>query len=75
MHLRQGRTRVFIAALAATILLAGHAIAQEKRTVSLDEAIDLGIKNSKQLKNGEAKVEEASAALEEARQKKLPSFH
>jgi tungstate transport system substrate-binding protein len=33
MHLRQGRTRVFIAALAATILLAGHAIAQEKSIV------------------------------------------
>ena len=33
MHLRQDRTRVFIAALAATILLAGHAIAQEKSIV------------------------------------------
>jgi outer membrane protein TolC len=47
--------------------------AQEKRTLSLNEAIDLGITNSKQLKNSQAKIEEASAALQEAIEKKLPS--
>src|SRR6476660_318667 len=40
--------------------------AQEKRPITLKEAIDLGIKNSKQLKNSQAKIEEANAALKEA---------
>ena len=40
--------------------------AQEKRPITLNEAIDLGIKNSKQLKNSQAKIEEATAALKEA---------
>ena len=33
------------------ITLAGFANAQEKKTLSLNEAIDLSIKNSKQFKN------------------------
>jgi outer membrane protein len=48
------------------------ALAQEKKTLSLNEAIDLGISNSKQLKNSQAKIEEATAALKEAVEKKLP---
>jgi outer membrane protein len=47
--------------------------AQEKKKLTLDEAINLSIQSSKQLKNGEAKVEEATAALKEAVEKKLPS--
>jgi outer membrane protein len=46
--------------------------AQEKRPLSLVEAIDLGIKNNHQLKSSHAKIEEATAALKEAVQKKLP---
>jgi len=47
-------------------------IAQEKKTLSLNEAIDLGIQSSKQLKISQAKIEEATAALKEAVEKKLP---
>src|SRR5258705_4996760 len=47
-------------------------VAQEKKTITLDEAIELSLKNSKQLKNSQAKIEEATAALKEAVQKKLP---
>ena len=47
-------------------------IAQEKKTLTLNEAIDLSIQNSKQLKNNEAKIEEATAAWREAVEKKLP---
>jgi outer membrane protein len=47
--------------------------AQEKKKLTLDEAINLSIQSSKQLKNVEAKVEEATAALKEAVEKKLPS--
>src|SRR6476469_714918 len=46
--------------------------AQQKRPLTLNEAIDLGIKNSKQLKNSQAKIEEATAALKEALNNQLP---
>jgi len=46
--------------------------AQEKRPITLNEAIDLGIKNSKQLKNSQAKIEEATASLKEALNNQLP---
>jgi len=46
--------------------------AQEKKTLTLDEAIDLGLYNSKQLKINQAKIEEATAAAKEAVEKRLP---
>lgn len=46
--------------------------AQEKKTLTLNEAIDLGISNSKQLKLGQAKIDEATAAVKESLEKKLP---
>ncbi len=46
--------------------------AQEKKTLTLNEAIDLTIQNSKQLKISHAKIEEATAAVKEAMEKKLP---
>src|SRR6476620_5385582 len=46
--------------------------AQEKRPITLNEAIDLGIKNSKQLKHSQAKIEEATAALKEALNNQMP---
>src|SRR5580765_6595289 len=53
-------------------LLTLQANAQEKKTLTLNDAIDLGIQNSKQLKNSQAKIEEATAALKEAAEKELP---
>ncbi|MEI9945633.1 MAG: TolC family protein [Chitinophagaceae bacterium] len=53
-------------------LLSLQLTAQEKKTLSLNEAIDLSIQNSKQLKTSQAKIEEATAALKEAVEKKLP---
>ena len=59
--------------LSIVISLAGLQVtAQEKRPITLSEAIDLGIKNSKQLKNSQAKIEEATAALKEALNNQLP---
>src|SRR6476659_8440382 len=59
--------------LSIVISLAGLQVtAQEKRPITLSEAIDLGIKNSKQLKNSQAKIEEATAALKEALNNKMP---
>src|ERR1700730_6146784 len=42
------------------------------RSLSLKDAIDLSIKNSKQLKGSQAKIEESTAALKEAVQRRLP---
>src|SRR6476469_8992157 len=58
--------------LIATSLMGLQLSAQEKRPITLNEAIDLGIKNSKQLKNSQAKIEEATAALKEALNNKMP---
>lgn len=46
--------------------------AQEVKPITLQEAIDLSIKNSKQLKSSQAKIEEATAALKQAVNNKLP---
>jgi outer membrane protein TolC len=46
--------------------------AQEKKTLSLTEAVDLGLQNSKQLKINKAKIEEATAAAKEATERRLP---
>ncbi|AKK71429.1 transporter [Chryseobacterium gallinarum] len=48
--------------------------AQEKRTLSLDEAVRLGIQNSKNLKIDAAKIEEATADLLEAKNRQLPEL-
>jgi outer membrane protein len=47
--------------------------AQDTKQLSLQEAIDLSIKNSKQLKASEARIEEAAGALKEANDNKLPN--
>ncbi|PZR22224.1 MAG: TolC family protein [Citrobacter freundii] len=60
--------------LGAAMLIAFSGLhAQETRSLALPEAIELSIKNSHQLKNSEAKIEEATAALKEAVDKKLPN--
>ena len=41
--------------------------------LSLQEAIDLSIKNSKQLKASQARIDEATAAVKEAKDNKLPN--
>lgn len=53
-------------------VMAGGAFAQEKRPLALQEAIDLSIKNSNALKGSAAKIEEATAALKEAVERRLP---
>lgn len=53
-------------------LMSYSAHAQEKRKLSLQEAIQLSLQNSHQLKNSQAKIEEATASLKEAVEKRLP---
>lgn len=47
-------------------------VAQQKKTLTLYDAIDLGLQNSKQLKINQAKIEEAVAATKEAVERRLP---
>lgn len=51
------------------LLLTQSLPAQESRTLTLKEAIELALKNSKQLKNNESKIREALAAVKEAEEK------
>jgi outer membrane protein len=51
-----------------------NANAQEKKTLTLDEAVQLGIQNSKNLKIDAAKIEEATADLLEAKNRQLPEL-
>jgi outer membrane protein len=54
----------------AFISSVGHA--QEKRTLTLQEAINLAVQNSGQLKISQAKIDEAAAAVKEAVERRLP---
>ena len=51
-------------------------LAQDSTVVNLTlrQAIDLSVKNSKQLKNNRAKIDEATAAVREAKDRRLPDF-
>lgn len=53
-------------------VMAFSSFAQNKKPLTLNEAIDLSLQNSKQLKSSAAKMEEATAALKEAVERKLP---
>lgn len=64
------RAVLFVAAFLLRII---NANAQIKKPLSLSEAIKMSIKNSYQLKTDQLKIEEASAALREAIEKKLPN--
>jgi len=64
-----------IGMLAMCLLLIGgfqRAMAQNARNLSLDEAIQLSLQNSKQLKLSQAKVDEATAVLRQAKESRLP---
>lgn len=61
-------------ALAPLLFLVLQATAQESKTITLNEAIELGIKNSKQLKLSSARIDEAVAATKEAGERRLPDF-
>ena len=50
-----------------------QAQAQDSKTLTLDEAIRLSLQNNKQLKSSAARIDEATAALREANDKKLPN--
>jgi outer membrane protein TolC len=69
--------RIKISGLVFGVLMISSfsAMAQDSaRTISLNEAIELSVKNSKSLRADRARIDEAVAALTEAKQKKLPDL-
>jgi outer membrane protein len=69
------RSNFLFVILASLLLLSASGYSQDGgRKISLDEAIDLSIKNSKPLRAAHARVEEANANTTVAKQNKLPDF-
>lgn len=62
------RLFLFISLLSSSSFL----FSQTMQTLTLDQAIDMGVKNSKTLQGSRARLEEATAAVKEAEQRKLP---
>lgn len=63
--------------LAALVVLSSPGLkAQDSaaRNLTLKDAIELSLKNSHQLKNNRAKIDEATAAVREAKDRRLPDF-
>lgn len=61
--------------IACLCIITGIQYAQaETRKLTLDEAIELGLKNSNQLKLSAAKLDEVNAQLREAKDRMLPDF-
>ncbi|WP_346239273.1 TolC family protein [Niabella insulamsoli] len=57
-----------------SLIMAG-ASAQDMKRLTLEEALQLGIANSKNLKIYDAKIVEAAAAIDEAKNKQLPDLN
>jgi outer membrane protein TolC len=62
---------LFLILLMVTVLTHG----QTGTTLGMQQAIELGIKNSKQLKISQSKIQEAGAVLQEANDARLPNFN
>ena len=58
----------------AFLMIGGTIQAQEKKLLTLNEAVKLGLENSKNLKIDAAKVQEATANFLEAKNNRLPSL-
>lgn len=71
-HLFKQSFTAIIAALLLTVGLLNTAAAQD-RTLTLDEAIKLGLDNSKTLKLSQAKIDQAVSEFNQAKDKALPT--
>ena len=62
-----------LAAVLCFLLFTVFVTRAQPRTLSLDEAVQLGIQNSKQLKRSQEKIEEALNRLDQVKDGRLPS--
>ncbi|MEO5945155.1 MAG: TolC family protein [Ferruginibacter sp.] len=68
------KLKVIFASFLFTCIAANAVMAQDTKTISLQEAIDMSIKNSKNLKAANARIDEAIAGVKEAYNNQLPDF-
>lgn len=70
-------SRLIIVLIVFAALLTGYqpAVAQNGRNLTVKEAIELSLKNSKQLKGNQADIEEAVGAVTEAMDRRLPDVN
>jgi outer membrane protein TolC len=61
--------------LALSLFVSGALSAQETRSITINDAIRLGLQNSKQLKVSDARVQEAAAAYRDAQNKRYPDLN
>ena len=67
------RNKIIAAVSIFFFLVNTSAHGQEKKQLGLSEAIELSLKNSHLLKSNQAKIDEATAVLKEAVERRLPS--
>jgi len=72
LQMRNKQVNYLLALLLVFVAAIQPVNAQTSRALSLQEAIELGVKNSYELKMNQAKVMEASAAVKEALDARLP---
>src|SRR3954466_845669 len=71
-----GKKKSGLLYISILLLISSSVVAQDTTVVNLTlrQAIDLSVKNSKQLKNYRARIDEATAAVREAKDRRLPDF-
>ncbi len=72
--MKTNRYIVMIALVFTAFISSNTTFAQSARRLTLDEAITLGLQNSKDLKLSQARIKEATASLREARERRLPDL-
>jgi outer membrane protein len=72
MRPSSNRRMAFVAA--GLILIATHSFSQTTRKITLEEAVELTLKNSKQLKLSQSNVDLAGLNIRQIRDNQLPSF-
>lgn len=66
--------RMSFAAIALFVLAASHSFAQTPRRITLEEAVTLSLKNSKQLKLSQSNIDQAGLNVRQIKDNQLPSF-
>lgn len=64
-----------IIALIMLLFLSKVIVAQELKQLNIKDAIDLSLKNNKQLKAGKARIDIATSTIKEAEDNRLPNFN
>ena len=68
------KLKVIFASVFFICIAVNAVMAQDTKSISLQEAIDMSIKNSKNLKAANARIDEATAGVKEAYNNQLPDF-